>query len=59
MFSVASESVVPHGRLRYVLHRGMRRVAIVALVGFTVAISFALVAALRRRHGRPAAPATV
>ena len=33
--------------------------AIVALVGFTLAISFALVAALRRRHGRPAAPATV
>jgi uncharacterized membrane protein len=33
--------------------------AIVALVGFTLAISFAMVAALRRRHGgRPAAPAT-
>jgi len=34
--------------------------AIIAVVGFILAISFAMVAALRRRHGgRPAAPATV
>jgi len=34
--------------------------AIIAVVGFILAISLAMVAALRRRHGgRPAAPATV